>query len=315
MILSEDQVRALVSAGDLVDTMERALIAFSCGEARQPLRTVLELASPADFFFHMPAVLADPPLAGAKLVTLCPDNAGLGLPTHQATIVVVDAHTGLLKAVLAGRYLTEARTAAVSAVSARALARSDADVLAILGSGVQARAHLEALPQVRAFREIRAWSPHSERLMRFVADSREKVTAASSAAEAVADAGVIVLATSSSTPVIARDWVKPGAHVISVGAPRPSMREMDPDLVASCRLFVDSRLSALAESGDIVRGIREGRFTEAHIVAELGEVLAGQVPGRRSDNEITVFKSLGLAVEDLAAAAEVLRRLSGSPNL
>ena len=256
----------------------------------------------------MPALFAGQSVLGAKLVTVVPQNAARGLHTHLAVISLFDPQTGELLAVMDGRYITEVRTAAVSAVSVRHLARKDAKVLAILGTGVQARSHLEALPQVRAFEEIRVWSPTAEHVGRFTAAAGGKVHAASSAAEAVRDADVVVVATSSVTPAIEDGWVKAGAHVIAIGACRPSQREVDPALMARARLVVDSRAAALLESGDIVQSIGEGRFGPEHVAAELGEVAAGLKPGRTSEDQVTLFKSLGLAVEDVTAAGLAYRR-------
>jgi alanine dehydrogenase len=264
---------------------------------------------------------------GAKLVTVFGSNAARGLHSHLATILLLDPETGALVGLLDGRYITEARTAAVSAVSSRLLARKTAASLAIIGTGVQARSHLEALSRVHTLRQVTVWSPNKERRDRFVAEiagvrrgsgpgsdgdptphTGYTVTAVEHAGEAVVGADLIVLVTSSPTPVIENGWVKPGAHVISVGACRPTQREMDPALVARARLFVDSRAAALVESGDVALGIAEGRFGADHIVAELGELIASGAAGRRSDLEVTVFKSLGLAVEDVTAAELAYRR-------
>jgi ornithine cyclodeaminase/alanine dehydrogenase-like protein (mu-crystallin family) len=196
----------------------------------------------------------------------------------------------------------------VSAVSLRHLGRHDAGVLAILGSGVQARSHLEALTCVRAFREIRAWSPTAERLRRFVEESGHRIAAAPSAEAAVRGADVVLVATSSVTPAIEDAWVAPGAHVIAIGACRPSQQEIDPALVARAHLVVDSREAALRESGDILLPMAEGRFGAEHIRAELGEIVAGAAVGRSNDTEVTLFKSLGLAIEDVTAAGIAYRR-------
>jgi alanine dehydrogenase len=233
-------------------------------------------------------------------------NAEKGLPTHLATILLMDPTTGALLAVMDGRYITEARTAAVSAVSTRLLARADASVLALIGSGVQAGSHLEALTLVRDFREIRCWSPTRANLERFVAE-HPNVRFAETAREAVEGADVVALVTSSTEPVIHNDWVKPGAHVISVGACRPNQREIDPELLARARLIVDSREAALKESGDVVMGIAERRFTADHVRAELGDLVRDSSKGRENPSQITVFKSLGLACEDVAAADAVFR--------
>jgi ornithine cyclodeaminase/alanine dehydrogenase-like protein (mu-crystallin family) len=295
----EDDVGARLRMPDLIEAMERALVEFSAGRVTQPVRTVFPFGAEPSIFGLMPSYVPSLPALGAKLVTVCAGNAQRGLGTHQAIIVMFDPLTGVPAAVLDGRYITEVRTAAVSAVSARRLARTDARVLGILGSGVQARSHFEALRLVRGFREVRAWSPTADRLRRFAAETG--ACAMESAEAVVRGADVVAAVTASPTPVIRSEWVEPGTHVIAVGSCLPSQRELDPELVASARLIVDSRAAALKEAGDVVMGIAEGRWTADHIEAELGEL-----PVRKNDREITVFKSLGLAVEDLFAAHLVL---------
>jgi ornithine cyclodeaminase/alanine dehydrogenase-like protein (mu-crystallin family) len=303
--LNEADIRAALSIPDLIDVMESALAAFSAGQVQQPVRTVIELRD-REFFAVMPGYAGTRNILGAKLVTVVPSNAGRALHTHLAAIALFDSTTGELLAIADGRYVTEARTAAVSAVSVRHLARADASVLAIVGSGVQARSHLEALRLVRDFREVRAWSPTREHLERFAAETGAR--AARTAEEAVRGADVVLLATSAVTPVIEDRWVSAGTHVIAIGACRPSQREIDPALVARARLVVDSSEAALRESGDVVQGIAEGRFTGEHARLELGAVVAGREQGRRSAQEVTIFKSLGLAIEDLMAADRAYRR-------
>jgi ornithine cyclodeaminase/alanine dehydrogenase-like protein (mu-crystallin family) len=294
---------------DLIESVEAAVAAFSAGRVTQPVRTVLE--GDGGFFGVMPAYLGSTPAMGAKLVTVFHRNLEKGLPSHLATIVLLDPSTGALQAVMDGRYITEARTAAASAVAVRYLARQDSAILAIIGSGVQARSHLEALPLVRKFTEIRCWSPTAENARRFVEESSNSILRTAPSAEAAtAGADVIALVTASSTPAIRDAWVKPGACVVSVGACRPNQREMDPALVARGRLIVDTRAAALKESGDVVQGIREGLFTETHIAAELGQVISDPELGRTNPEQVTIFKSLGMAVEDVAAADLAYRRAS-----
>jgi ornithine cyclodeaminase/alanine dehydrogenase-like protein (mu-crystallin family) len=298
--LNEADVRATLDLPSLIPAMRDALIAFSTGGVKQPLRSVIEVDSAPSFLATMPAFAPSIQAFGAKLVTVFGANPARGLHSHLATILLLDAVTGALLAVMDGRYITEARTAAVSAVALDLLAPLETPVLAIFGSGVQARSHLEALALVRRFREIRCWSPNPQNRERFAAESAGyPVTAAASAEEAVRGADAVVLVTSSAEPVVKSGWVGDGACVISVGACRPNQREMDPDLVVRARLIVDSRVSALAESGDIVQGIAEGRFSASHVAAELGEVADGRASGEAKP---IVFKSLGLAVEDVAAA-------------
>jgi alanine dehydrogenase len=299
--LGEDEVRARLRMADLIEAMEPALVEFSAGRVEQPVRTVFAFGAERSLFGVMPSYVPSLPALGAKLVTVCAGNAARGLGTHQATIVMLDPLTGVVEAILDGRYITEVRTAAVSAVSARRLARKDAQVLGILGSGVQARSHLEALGLVRQFREVRVWSPTADRLRQFAAETGAR--AMDSAEAVVRGADVVVAVTASPVPVIQDAWVSEGTHVIAVGSCVPTQRELDPALVARARLIVDSRAAALQEAGDVVMGIAEGRWTAQHIAAELGEL-----PTRRDDREITVFKSLGLAVEDLFAAHLVLAR-------
>lgn len=281
---------------DLIASMEKALEAFSAGSVVQPVRTIFDIAEHHAFFGLMPAYLPSAPALGAKLVSVYHTNLAKGLPSHLATILLFDPETGALAAILDGRYITEARTAAVSAVSVKKLARTDSSVLAILGSGVQAHSHFEALAHVRRFEEVRAWSPTRKNLDEFAAASGARAMA--SAEAAVRGADVIVLVTASPTPVIDDAWVKRGAHVISVGACRPTQQEMDPALVKRSRLFVDSRAAAVKESGDVIGAGAE------HIIAELGETAAI----RQTADEVTVFKSLGLAVEDVVAANLALQR-------
>jgi len=304
-LLTESDVKSVLSMDDLIETMSSALQRFSTGRVEQPIRTVISVSGNHAFFGAMPAFAREPSALGAKLVTVFGANVDKGLPSHLASIVLLDPETGALLSLMDGRYITEARTAAVSAVSSRLLARKTAASLAIIGSGVQARSHFEALSRVHALKQVTIWSPNKAHRDALAAEL--KVKAVDHAGEAVVGADIIALVTSSPTPVIESGWVKPGAHVISVGASRPNQREMDPALTARGRLFVDSRAAAVVESGDVVMGIAEGRFTADHIVAELGDVVNGAA-GRGSDTEVTIFKSLGMAVEDVTAADLAYRR-------
>jgi ornithine cyclodeaminase len=306
LLLSEEDVRIVLSMDDLIGAMRTALEQFSIHAVEQPLRTVLEVGLQKAAFGVMPAYIRDSPALGAKLVTVFASNSGAGLPTHLATIVLFDPMTGELMAIVDGRFITEARTAAVSAVSTDLLANKDASALAIIGSGVQARSHVDAIRRTRDVRAVRAWSPNPERLAAFVREMQPRtganVTACTSAREAVDGADIVVLATSAREPVVRSEWIGDGTHICAVGACRPDQREMETALVARARLFVDSRTGALAEAGDVLLPMRELAFDETHIAGELGELSAGLVPGRRSPTEVTIFKSLGMAVEDVAAA-------------
>jgi ornithine cyclodeaminase/alanine dehydrogenase-like protein (mu-crystallin family) len=313
VLMNESDVRAVLPMDDLIAAMEMALNQFSAGAARQPLRTIVE-AGHHGLYGVMPAYLDDPPALGTKLVSVYHGNPARGLTSHLATIVLHDPETGELLAVMDGRYITEARTAAVSAASARHLARRETRVLAILGTGVQARSHADALTRVRRFDEIRIWGRTPARAAALAAELaprlRVRVDAVPTAKDAVDGADVIALTTASREPVLERAWVRDGAHICAVGACRPGEREIDTATVKAARVFVDSRVGALAEAGDLVIPIREGAFDASHIAAELGDVFGGRAEGRRSDADITLFKSLGMAVEDVAAARLAFERAS-----
>jgi alanine dehydrogenase len=308
--LTEDEVREVLPPSEfpaLVDLMAHTLAGFSAGRATQPVRTALPVGPPGQYLGLMPALLPGDEALGAKLVSVVPSNPARGLSSHIGVVVLFHPETGELRAVMDARYITEVRTAAVSAVSLRHMSRPGASRLGIVGAGVQARSHLELFAATRTLTAVRVWSPDAAEMERFAVDlSRHlglDVRPAASAAEAVESADLVVLATASERPVVQSQWIADGTHVVSVGACRPHQREMDPRLIARARLVVDSRAAALVESGDVVMGIAEGHFDAAHIAGELGEVAAGHVAGRTADNQVTIFKSLGLAVEDVATGA------------
>ena len=295
MILDEEAVRRLLHMEELIPVIAEALADLSSGKVVQPVRVMLPVAEHHGFFGLMPAYGK---ALGAKLVTLYPENRGIH--THHATILLFRPETGEPLASIDGRLITEMRTAAASAVATKLLARSDATVLAIIGSGVQARSHLEALRLVRDFREVRVWSPRHAAAFA----QRHRVRATTSAEEAVRGADVIVVATMSMTPVLFGKWLSAGTHVNAVGAPRPTWRELDGETLSKSRIYVDSREAALAESGDIIAA--------GSVFAEIGEVVAGRRPGRGGDDEITLFKSVGVAVEDILTADLVYRKAIGA---
>jgi thiomorpholine-carboxylate dehydrogenase len=319
LLINEEQVRQHLRMEELIPAMEKALIEFSAGKVTQPVRSVInvDVAAATGFLGLMPALTPDG--LGLKAVTFYPSNAERGIPTHMATIFLVDPQTGTPLAIMDGRLITEMRTAAVSAAATKLLARPDAKILAILGSGVQARSHVEALQLVRTFDEIRVWSPTREHAEGFAKEIRPRSwhrhladtsLAGSqchvmSAEEAVRGADVIVTATNSKTPVLKGAWLKSGCHVNAVGACRPDWRELDDEAMSNV-LFVDSREGAMKESGDVL-------LSGAKIYAELGEALAGEIPSRA--NERTIFKSLGMAVEDIGAALLVYRSFTSAAGL
>ena len=299
LFLNEEQVRKHLRMEELIPAMEKALIDFSAGKVTQPVRSVITVDPPGGFYGMMPALT--PEGLGQKIVTFYPPNAERGIPTHMATIFLVDPQTGAPLAVMDGTLITEMRTAAVSAAATKLLAPCAAKVLAILGSGVQARSHVEALRLVRNFEEIYVWSPNAAHAQRFADEIGGK---AMSAEEAVRDADAVVTATNSKTSILRGAWLKPGCHVNAVGACRPDWRELDDEAMANV-VFVDSRAAAMKESGDII-------LSGTKIYAELGEALVGKVPSRA--NKTTIFKSLGMAVEDIAAALLVYRSSTKTKN-
>jgi ornithine cyclodeaminase/alanine dehydrogenase-like protein (mu-crystallin family) len=302
IFLDEKQVRKHLRMEDLIPAMEKALIDFSAGKVAQPVRQVIPVVPPGGFYGIMPALT--PEGLGQKIVTFYPPNADKGIPTHMALIVLNDPQTGAPLAVMDGRLITEMRTAAVSAAATKLLAPKDAKVLAILGSGVQARSHVEALRLVENFEEIRIWSQAKAHAEEFASEigakvSRLRVVTAcqASAEEAVRGADVVVTVTSSKTPVLKGAWLKPGSHVNAIGACRPDWRELDDDAMRNV-VFVDSREAAMKESGDVI-------LSGTKIYAELGEAFAGRIADHA--NETTIFKSLGMAVEDVTAGLLVYR--------
>jgi len=295
--LDEAAVKAALHWDPLIETMERALIAFSAGRVLQPVRNVMTIEEGKRYLGVMPAAAED--AMGLKLVSFYPGNAGTGVPTHMAMVLLFRAATGEPLAVMDGRLITEMRTAAVSAAVTRRLAAPQARVLALLGSGVQAAAHIEVLRRVRQFDEVRVWSPTAAHAQRFAAEHHAR--AMPDAESAVRGADVVVVATAATEPVLRGAWLKAGAHVNAVGAVRPNWRELDNETMHNV-LVVDSREAVMKESGDVIQ-------SRAAIAAEIGEIFAGKItiPPERT----TVFKSVGIAIEDLAAAQLVYDSLRG----
>jgi ornithine cyclodeaminase len=311
LVLSAADVHALLGYADCAAAMREALTALASGQAQQPLRTVIAPEGAAGLMALMPSYLAgDDPAYGLKAICITPANPAAGLDTHQGVVLLSDGGTGQPAAILNAAAVTEIRTAAVSVVATSLLARPDAAVLAVIGAGVQARAHILALDGARQLTEIRVAGRDTERTARFAASlhgqTSAPVRAVPAAGEAVAGADLIVTATSSADPVLSRDWIEPGTHINAVGACLPHQRELDTATVAAGVLFADRRDSLLAEAGDYRLAAAEGADPEVR--AELGELLLGTATGRSDDAEITIFESLGLAVEDLAAAGHAYRQ-------
>jgi len=307
LVLSRRDVEAALDPDLLVDAIAAAMADMSAGNGSFPNRTGADVADVGGVLIAMPAYLAGSGALAAKLVAMFPQNAARGLPTHKAIVAAFDPATGTPAALMDGEVVTALRTAACSALSARLLAREDASVLAILGTGVQARAHAEAVRRVRPIREVRVAGRGAAKAHELAAELGG--LAAASFEDAVSGADIVCACTHSPEPVVRAPWVRPGAHITSVGF-NPQGRELDPDLLAKARVVVEARAAALAPypsgSNDLLWPIRDGLFGEDHIHAEIGELVAGTRPGRTSAEEITVYKSVGVAAQDAAAAALVL---------
>jgi ornithine cyclodeaminase len=309
LVVSQADVEALLPMAECMDVMHDALRTLADGNAVLPLRTVVPLPDGRSAFAAMPAYLGRPAAVGIKVITVFPGNDGTRLDSHQGAVLLFEVEHGQLLAIMDASAITAIRTAAVSGVATRALARDDASDLAILGAGVQAMTHLDAMRLARPIAHVRVWSRSAARARHFAHRASERfaleVEPVGSAEEAVDRADVVCTTTSSREPVLRGEWLAPGAHVNAVGASLRTARELDGEAVRRARLYVDRRESALREAGDFLIPKGEGVIGDDHIVGELGDLLAGRIGGRRSPTEVTLFKSLGLAVEDVAAAHHV----------
>jgi ornithine cyclodeaminase/alanine dehydrogenase-like protein (mu-crystallin family) len=307
LVLNQEEVERLLDMEGCIEAMAGALASLARGEVHVPLRFVVKPEAEPSLIGLMPAHRAgDRPLYSLKTVCVFPDNPKRGLDAHQGTVTLFDGETGEVRALMNASAITAIRTAAVSAVATRLLAGEDARELGILGSGVQARSHLEALRLVRDFDRVRIFSPTAGHAKALADETGAEV--AGSAEEAVRGADVVVTATSSTEPVLSREWLKKGAHVNVIGGRPPQMRELDMATVADSAFYTDKRESAENEAWDYRDALEAGAIGPEHIRGEIGEVLIGSAPGRQSPDELTVFRSLGLAVEDLAAAEYVVAR-------
>ena len=311
VILTQSEVRRLLPMDVCIELMAGALETLGRGDAINPLRNGIRVPD-MGILGMMPGYLGSPSALGLKVVAVFPGNHGTRFDSHQGLVVLFETEHGLPVAIMDASEITAIRTAAASGVATRLLAREDAHDLAILGSGVQARTHLQAMLAVRSVRRARVFSRDPERRRAFAERETARhgipVEAAASAQEAVEGADLICTTTSAREPVLMGDWIAPGAHVNAVGSSIRTTRELDTEAVVRSRLFVDRRESTVNEAGDFLFPKEEGAIDDTHIVAEIGEILLGRATGRGSEEEVTLFKSLGLAVEDLASAHYVLER-------
>jgi ornithine cyclodeaminase len=319
LLISQSDVGRLLNVADCIEVMHDTLVALAEGRVVLPLRTVIPLPEHQGAFAAMPAVLKAPDAMGLKAITVYPANEGTLFDSHQGAVLLFEARHGSLAAVLDASSITAIRTAAVSAVATRALARPDASILTLLGSGVQAATHLEAMLSVRPIAQVRVHSRTTEHAERFAERAGQRhgiaIEVFRTAESAVRDADIICTLTSSRTPVLHGEWLSAGAHINAVGASQRNARELDGRAVQRSRLYVDRRESTTNEAGDYLMALEEGRIGKDHIVAEVGEVLLGNAAGRTSSEEITLFKSLGLAIEDVAAAHYIYERASALPDI
>ena len=316
LIVNGSEVRELLPMGECIDVMSDALSALAHGDAILPLRPILWLPEKVGALGMMPAYLRNIQSVGLKVVTVFPGNHGTRYDSHQGAVLLFETGHGQLLSIMDASSITAIRTAAVSGLATRLLARENANTLAILGSGVQARTHIDAMLNARPVKSVRVWSRNAERLSKFVEREAKKISveviAAQSAEEAVGGADIICTTTSSREPVLKGEWISPGAHINAVGSSVAFTRELDTAAVANSRLYVDRRESTLNESGDFIIAKKEGAIDDSHIVGEIGDVMLGKLRGRQSPDEITLFKSLGLAVEDLAAANHIYKKAAAT---
>ena len=308
-IITEAQVPGLLPMSECMDVMASALATLARGGAILPLRPLMRIPQKAGILGMMPAYMETPDALGVKVITVFNGNHGTEYDSHQGVVLLFEADHGSVVAVIDASSVTAIRTAAVSGVATRLLARADAHDLCILGSGVQARTHLEAMRIARQVKRVRVWSRNADAARAFARAQSERleivVEAMDSARDAAEGADIICTTTSAREPILNGEWLAPGAHINAVGSSTPTARELDTHAVARAHLYVDRRESALNEAGDFLIPKSEGVIGDEHIRAELGELLLGTKPGRESPSEITLFKSLGLAVEDVAAAHHI----------
>jgi len=306
LVVNQKQVEDLLPMPACIDVMQSAFTALARGEATMPLRTFMWMPDKSGLLASMPSHLANLNAIGLKAITVFPGNEGTAFDSHIGVVLLFGAQHGELLAIMDATSITAIRTAAVSGLATKLLAREDAGDLAILGSGTQARTHLAAMAAVRKIRRVRVWSKHSENAARFAQRESKKygikIETASSAQAAVTGADIICTTTSARDPIVSGADIAAGAHLNVVGASIAAAREVDTLAVKKSRLYCDKRESLVNEAGDFIIPRNEGAVDDSHIVGELGEVVSGRVRGRQSQDEITLFKSLGLAIEDLASA-------------
>jgi alanine dehydrogenase len=311
-VLSEQQVQSLIEIDELIAALKRAHVQYSTGNAVMPVRLVVPLPQIQGRITSMPGFLTDDQALGMKVVTYFQENPKKNLPAILATILLFSAETGKIVATMDGSYITAIRTACASAMATEALANPRTPVLGILGAGVQARAHIQALTRVRKIERIRLYSPSGASAAAIKNEMAPQVNCAveiaDNAESVVRDADLLVTVTTAKEPIVKPEWLKPGVHINAVGSHRPDLREIDGATLARAKVVVDSREAIMAECGDILLALKENSIGENAIHAEIGEVLAGTKSGRETNDEMTLYKSVGIAIQDVAAANLVYRK-------
>jgi alanine dehydrogenase len=326
LVLSAEDVRRVLPVHECIEVMREAFVALAEGRATVPMRTALAVGDHDERLLLMPAVLqpAGGTWFGAKVLSVVPGNAAKGRDSHQGMIVLFEGEYGSVAAMVEAGAVTAIRTAAVSAVATQALARADACCLALIGSGVQAASHLAAMAAVRPLTEVRVWSPDRERCAAFVkratdefgvnAETGQRIafSAVARPRDAVSAADIICAVSGATAPCIESSWIRAGTHINAVGAHRPHERELDTATIQRARVFVDYLPSAMEEAGDILIPIGEKAIDRTHVLGDLTSLITNRVPGRTEPKDVTIFKSVGLAIEDIAAAAHAYRRALAS---
>lgn len=312
LLLSENQIATLIDLDELIAALSQAHIQYSTGRAVMPVRLVVPLPQIGGRITSMPGYLSQEQALGMKVVTYFQNNPKRGLPAILATIMLFSQETGKMLAAMDGTYVTTVRTACASALATRCLANPETPVLGIIGAGVQARAHIRALRRVRELSHIKIYSPSGTSGAKIKADCEKEtgitIEVVPNPEQAVRDSDIVLTVSTATEPVLRAEWLKPGAHVNAVGSHRPDLREIDGATLCRSLVVVDARAAIMAECGDVLLAIKEKSFSEQGIHAEIGEVLAGTKTGRSSAAEITLFKSVGIAIQDVATAQLVYRK-------
>ena len=312
LVVNGSEIRTLLPMDECIDVMSDALAALARSEAMVPLRQIMWLPEKVGALGMMPGYISGIDAVGLKVITVFPGNHGTRYDSHQGAVLLFEATHGQLLAIMDATTITAIRTAAVSGVATRLLAREDAESLAILGSGVQAGTHLAAMLHSRPIQKVRVWSRDAAHAQRFAERESKRhgiaINVMTTVQDAVKECDIICTTTSAREPILRGEWITPGTHINAVGSSVPFTRELDSTAVKIARLFVDRRESALNEAGDFLLARKEGIIEDTHIVGEIGEIMIGEIDGRRTSDEITLFKSLGLGIEDLAAANHIYRK-------